>query len=366
MVRLLAILLALVAVAAACGPDDDTGAELGSDGSETESADETEAEGSEGDGDQEADDATSDDATDEEDESSEDGSVDEDADADTTTDGDGDSDESDDGSVPVDGPTVTVLDTGAEPRSELRIAVEAGDAAVMKLTQSQTIEQRFNGEAVPGAGGVTTAATTDITVESAEDGVYQVTSITSGSEVIEAPSPGAAAQAEAAMAELVGIGNRLTLDDRGRVLASEAIGLDGIDNAMAEQLLEGTTSDQIASPLPDEAVGVGARWEVVQRIPLAGLEIEQVSVYELVSIDGSVVELAVTGSQRVPAGSIMDAQGIPAEVVAWDLAITGTVIQDLTSLVPMSTVEVSGTQSFLADGLEIEQDLLTTSMLEPA
>ncbi|MEL6984025.1 MAG: hypothetical protein AAFO29_16495, partial [Actinomycetota bacterium] len=234
----------------------------------------------------------------------------------------------------------------------------------LRMTQSQTIEQRINGQAVPSAGGVTTAATTEITVESADAGQYVMTSITSGSEVIEAPTPGAAAQAEAAMAELIGIGNRLTLDDRGRVLDSEPIGLEGLDNAMAEQLLGGA-ADQIASPLPDEAVGVGARWEVVQRIPLAGLDVEQVTVYELVSIEGSVIEMSVTGNQLVAAGSIMDAQGIPAEVVSWDLDITGSLTQDLTSMVPNSVIEVSGTQAFQADGVEIEQDLSTSTTIEP-
>jgi len=359
-VRLLAVLLALVAVAAACGPDDGSSTELGSTDNASDDVETADA-----DSDSDADDADAEtDADADADASSGDGEDGSDAEDDESM--DADEDGSEDASVPPDGPSITMLDAGAEPRTELRIAIEAGDTESMTLTQSQSIDQRIDGQQVPSAGGVTTAATTDITVETAEDGVFQVTSITSGAEIIEAPSPGAAAQAEAAMAELIGIGNRFTINDRGRVLDSEPIGLDGVNNALVDELLGGSTGTEIASPLPDEAVGIGAQWEVVQRIPLVGLEIEQVLVYELVSIEGSVIELSVTGNQRVPAGSIMNAQGIPAEVVSWDLAITGTVTQDLTRMVPTSSLETSGSQAFQADGIEIEQDLVTTATIEPS
>lgn len=357
-VWLLAVLMALVALIAACGPDDDTGTALASDDVSTDAeSDEAEAGDSETDADADSQDAaaSSDDDESEAEENGEDAA-------------DGDATEADeagaDGDVPADSPEVTLLDPGAEPRTELRVSVQAGDTDVMKLTQSQSIDQRIDGLQVPSAGAVVTAATTDIVVESAEDGVFVVSSITSGAEIVEAPSPGAAAQAEAAMAELIGIGNRFTVDDRGRVLANEPIGLDGVDNAMVDELLGGTSGTEIASPLPDDAVGIGARWQVVQRIPVFGLELEQTLVYELVSIEGSVVELAVTGNQQVAPGSIMDAQGIPAEVVSWDLAVTGTITQDLTKLVPNSSIETSGTQAFQADGIEIEQDLVTTAVLE--
>ncbi len=353
--------MALVAVIAACGPDDDTGDALeSSDAAADADAAETADAGAEDDAD--ADSQDTDAPSGDEDGSQGEGGTDAEDEAST------ESEETDagDASAPAAGPTVTLLDAGAEPRSELRISVQAGDAESMRLTQSQSIDQTIDGLEVPSAGAVTTAATTDIEVESAENGVFVVTSITSGAEIVDAPSPGAAAQAEAAMAELIGIGNRFTMDDRGRVLANEPVGLDGVDNAMVDELLGGTSGTEIASPLPDEAVGIGATWEVVQRIPVFGLEIEQVLVYELVSIDGSVVELAVTGNQRVPAGSIMNAQGIPAEVVSWDLAVSGTVTQDLTGLVPTSTIETSGTQVFQADGIGIEQDLVTTATLEPS
>lgn len=354
---LLAVLMALVAMAAACGPHDGSGTELSStDNASNEASDDADPAGGDAEADADVDDADA-------------SSDNEDEDGSETDDGEESDDSgeagSEDGSVPPDGPVVTVLDVGAEPRSELRIDIQAGDTDAMTLTQSQTIDQRIDGVQVPNAGAITTAATTDITVETAEDGVFQVTSITSGAEIVEAPSPGAAAQAEAAMAELIGIGNRFTVDDRGRVLASEPIGLDGVNNALVDELLGGSSGTEIASPLPDESVGIGARWEVVQRIPLVGLEIEQVLVYELVSIEGSVIELTVTGNQRVPAGSVMNAQGIPAEVISWDLVVSGTVTQDLTRMAPMSSIETSGSQVFQADGIEIEQDLITTATLEP-
>ena len=43
---------------------------------------------------------------------------------------------------------------------------------------------------------------------------------------------------------------------------------------------------QLAAPLPEEAVGPGARWEAKMSIKTQGMTIDQTTTYEVVSLDG--------------------------------------------------------------------------------
>ena len=261
-------------------------------------------------------------------------------------------------------PEVTVLDPGAEPRVELRLEIPDGLSEVMVATQGQSIVQVFDGESGPDLGATVTEITTDLTAEEVDD-LLEIASIVSDAVVVDAPDAQARTLTEAGLASVVGVETITVLDERGRALDIEVLNLDALDPALAAEIEQTGTSDQLQVPLPEEAVGVGATWEVVQQIPAAGLELEQVLVYELVAVDLPIIELKVTGTQSVPAGAVLEAQGTEATVVSWQLDIDGTMTQDLSTMVPTSSVDVIGTQVFDFDGLELEQTIETSSSIAP-
>ncbi|MDH3681621.1 MAG: hypothetical protein OEV40_16925, partial [Acidimicrobiia bacterium] len=120
----------------------------------------------------------------------------------------------------------------------------------------------------------------------------------------------------------------------------------GLDPTLASTMEQMITNSQFAHPLPEEAVGVGARWEIIQLLPVNGLDVEQITSYEVVAIDGSVVELAATTEQIVPVGSEMVAGGASATVVAWESISSGSIRLDLTSMVPASSSQLFASQEF--------------------
>ena len=59
--------------------------------------------------------------------------------------------------------------------------------------------------------------------------------------------------------------------------------------AMIKQLLGGMKDalQRLSAPLPEEAVGVGAKWEVIQDVTANGMDLTQTTIYELVAyVDG--------------------------------------------------------------------------------
>ena len=69
-------------------------------------------------------------------------------------------------------------------------------------------------------------------------------------------------------------------------------------NALANQV--GDFSSLGVVPLPEEAVGPGARWEVTRSIKEQGINANQTATYQLVSADGDHLTLKETIEQHAP------------------------------------------------------------------
>ena len=55
---------------------------------------------------------------------------------------------------------------------------------------------------------------------------------------------------------------------------------------------------QLVTPLPEEAVGVGAKWEVKAPVQSHSIKIDQTANYELVSVEGEQLKTKSTSTQR--------------------------------------------------------------------
>ena len=116
-----------------------------------------------------------------------------------------------------------------------------------------------------------------------------------------------------------------------------------VTNPQFKQALESIASslDNMVTPLPEEAVGVGARWEVRQGLAASGTSMFQKAVFEVVSIDGKVVTLKVTGEQTAPPQAMSNPAfppGTEASLQKATGAISGTMTMRLDDLVPTSVL----------------------------
>jgi hypothetical protein len=219
--------------------------------------------------------------------------------------------------APLAGPTpeIKVIDAGAEPRAALRIHAVTGQEQPMNMTM--TIGMAMNMGA--GASPYIKMPPTEMLMST------KVTSVSSSGDFryeFELTGVDVKAQADTqpemveamrgAMAGIVGMRGYSVVSSRGEVREAE-FELPPNAPAQIQQQLQGMrqSMQQIAVPFPEEAVGVGARWEVVAAIPdLNGLSLTQSASYELVGIEGETVRLKTSISQ-VAEPQIMKAPGMP-------------------------------------------------------
>jgi hypothetical protein len=131
----------------------------------------------------------------------------------------------------------------------------------------------------------------------------------------------------------------------------------GLDPQM-RQMMEGSMQnlEQMSAPLPAEAVGKGARWELTQRLEQNGMKLDQITAYELVALDGDRLTLSATVTQKADRQTVTTPAG-SAELLELSSTGSGTVDIDLAHLVPTSKVNLVSDYSMQAMGQTIDAHL---------
>lgn len=235
-----------------------------------------------------------------------------------------------------------LVDAGSEPRTDMRYDISDGLRETMVLTMLQVTQQVIDGEEMPAIEPPETVLVTDLLVSRNAD-EYLVSA-----EYVDAYAqngdPAMLDVVNAALDPLIGVTVEYVIDDRGWTKGSATFGgaIDAVDPQTA-QLMEQLSG--YSSPVPREPVGVGAVWET-DTVDAQG--IVQTSVFTVVAIEGSIVQLSTVVKQTVQPGEQVDfGTGVPAEILAWDVAGSGVASWDLNSVVGESSASVAGQQDFL-------------------
>lgn len=244
----------------------------------------------------------------------------------------------------ADGPALTVLDAGAEPRAELRYAIAPGSTS--RFATTTTIDQEIDGVR-PGA--ITTTIEIDVNVleATAEQTTFTATFGPPAVET-EPGTPEEITDAAAQGAELLaGAVATITIDSRGDVLD---VGIELGEQPtspigqVTDELLDGLLAslEQQSVVFPAEAVGVGARWQSDVAVETAGVATRTQQEFTVVAIDEAGVDLAFTttgtigdtgttsgaGTMRVAFGSFYPTmESESTNEIALD---EGTIVQTIT------------------------------------
>jgi hypothetical protein len=231
----------------------------------------------------------------------------------------------DDGSSPTTrpGPTTTtvppppeprLLDPGSEPRRVLRSSLVQGGEVRAAITTDLAIEQ---GGEVDGAAidpppitevvdyrvGRVAEREATVSFRFAEVRAERVGDALTDAEHLELTE---------GLQGLVGVAGTGRSTDRGSLAALELDLPDDLDPAVATQLRlaeEGLAA--LGVPLPREAVGVGARWRVTDRVTSSGVAVRRTTTYEISSLDGDRVGYTATVTLREVEPGPVDAPGLP-------------------------------------------------------
>lgn len=239
-------------------------------------------------------------------------------------------------------PTVEVLDPGDEPRAPLRYALVAGTS----VTGTQSIDQYIRQVDQDGFGSSTRVPTIDLGLELdvqevQPDGTARVTF---GFTSVEATGNGSAASSdqaraiEIALADITDLTGETTTSSRGVVLDTSFDVPDDLPDLL-RSIVEQYES-QVASltpPLPEEPLGVGARWRATTEAELNGIEFSQEFVYTIESVTGTQLELSVTAKQRAAPQEIdvpNAPRGTEFRLLSYRAKGTGTTTIDLAAPLP--------------------------------
>jgi hypothetical protein len=240
------------------------------------------------------------------------------------------------------GEQVKLLDAGAEPRKALRLHPTAGDKQTMTMIMKMGMEMKMGdmpGQPLkmPGMKMVM-----DVTVKNvADNGDISYETATTEAAIIEQEGvlPQIADAMKASFAGLKGMSSTGVMSNRGVNKSSEIKVPDSADaqtKQAIDQMKEALSKTSL--PLPEEPVGVGAKWEAKMPIKTQGMTLDQVATYELVSLDGEQLNAKSTISQNASNQKIENPSmpGIKVDLTKMTTTATGNTTLDLTHAVPAS------------------------------
>jgi hypothetical protein len=243
---------------------------------------------------------------------------------------------------------VTLISAGAAPKSALRYAPPAGSKEHMDMTMTMSMSMDMGGTSVPAMTipSVTFGADCVVTAVS-PSGDLTCTVAFTGLTVEAGANPSVAALMQGMNDDLKSIKGSATISNRGVILTTN-IDVSRIVNSPLGQTMGSMTEvmNSVSQPLPEEEVGIGARWEVRNTLHTNGITMFQKAEYELVASDGKTLTLK-TKVEQTALPQAMSNPAMPAEA---DVQLekytgtgSGTTRVNLNRLIPTSDGTIENT-----------------------
>lgn len=251
--------------------------------------------------------------------------------------------------------SVTLLDPGKAPRTELRFHPKVGASRQVKLTMDSAIEMSIGGNSLPAGRTppMIMMMRVDVT-KVGDDGNIRYEFELSGVEVGAADGvpPGMVDMLKKSLDQLKGTTGYGVVSSTGRTLDGGVKMAKGAGPEMQQLVasLEDNMS-QLSAPVPVEAVGVGARWRVDQTLEMQGVEVSQSAVYTLESVGKTFGKMGVTVTQSAKPQRVSP-PGLPpsvqAELVSLSGDGTGAISFALDEIVPPASSINASTKMVMA------------------
>ncbi len=266
----------------------------------------------------------------------------------------------------ADAPTITLTNPGAEPRQQLRFTTTKGfhQDALMTMDMAMALDmgiQKLPKTVLPTTKMVMDSTVTDV---SAEGDIHYEFKLRDIEVVPREGSPDMMVSSmKTALAGMNGLKGSSTVSNRGVVKAATFEIPDTVPDQMRQTMDSLQESvGQVAVPLPEEAVGVGATWEATSQITRGnGINMTQKTSYELVSVEGSQVKLKIKLDQTAEPQTIK-APGMPAgadaKLIDLKSSGSGETVLDLTKLAPLdSTISMDSKFKMAVKAMGQEQNV---------
>ncbi len=261
---------------------------------------------------------------------------------------------------------IDLRSTGSEPRFEIRLQPEIGMSQPGLLVQSQLVTASINDVPDPVLASGTEIELRYIVEPGGPnnpDGFALRTDYVRTLVDPDLTDPNVVESLTRQLASLQGLAYRTELTSTGDVLSIDPL-TEIIDPVVAQLFAAGLDNALISRiPAPEQAVGLGARWDTSVDTELSGLSAMVRSNVEVVAISDTQAELEFTTTVTYLPGDV-DLGGTAAEILPGSVTTgSGTLIWVYDQPIVASDLVLDSATTFDVDGLILEQLVGQTQML---
>lgn len=238
--------------------------------------------------------------------------------------------------------TTKLVDAGKDPRKAFRLHLKAGDKQAMIITLKMNMSM-----ATPAAGGAAQSNAVpsipaislpvDLAVQDVPangDITYEMTFEEPGIADEPGTAPATAQAMKALLSGIKGVSATGVVSDRG-VTKKVDIKLPSNANPQVRQTVEQITESvsDMGPQLPEEPVGMGAKWEVKSTVKVSGVPLEKTTDFQLISIDGD--HLGTTFTQLATNQKTQNTPGGGTQMGGIQITNSGSIASDLSKLMAL-------------------------------
>jgi len=264
--------------------------------------------------------------------------------------------------------SVKLLDAGAEPRKELRLHPAPDTKQTLTMTLKMAADTKMGQAAAPAMKLPALKMVLDADVKKvADNGTITYALVLSDLEVSETAgtAPEVARAMKAAFAGVKGMTGTGTVSSQG-ISEGFDVKAAAASNPQTAQF-SGQLKElfgQLVAPLPEESVGVGARWEVKGKIKSQGMTVDQTATYELVSLEDERISVKSATVQQASAQQIQNPAMPNMKVGLTKLTGKTTMDRtiDLAQVLPVTGTAKSHTETDMSMNMGNQKQAMTMKM----
>lgn len=254
--------------------------------------------------------------------------------------------------VPAVKPQVKLLSAGVEPRQELRFKPPVNVRQTAIMTMNMDMAMSMAGQPMPTVKLPATVITMNAVVTQVDPNgdIHFKCSYSNADVVGNSTVPPKVLEAmRSQFKKIAGMSGSFIVDNRGQNKGGNFVFLQEIDAQLKQQISD--SLNQISSPLPEEAIGIGARWQTTSLANFRGMKATQTATYELVNLQDGVVTLNVSVQQQAQPQTLKQ-PGLPSGATLTLRSLNsqgkGQVIVPLNQLFPIRSRLVMNANSQMA------------------
>jgi len=246
---------------------------------------------------------------------------------------------------------VELISRGTGDRRRLRLRLHRGAITHLSVEVTLGVDQTVAGQhtviSSPAIIETLELRITDVAEDHTARYRYEVTAVEVGTG--GSLSPSAEASLRQRVRQLVGLSGSGRVSDRGKTLSHELDLPASLTPELRSRLEQ--LDDQIGTlsvPLPEQAVGTGARWTADSEAKLSGATIDFATSYRLLGAERGRFRIAIEQRQsaaRQPIDLPTAPAGVTGRIVAWDVRTHGENTLKLGTIFPDADLRGGGEQT---------------------